>query len=251
MVSAVGVDELGDRAISTLARHGVDTDPVIRDEHPTGQVLVSIDSEGQASYEFASDAAWDNFVWNETLKQLAAQTDALCFGTLAQRSGKSRDVVRRFVQETSEQCLRVLDVNLRAPYWSDETLLRSLSLANVLKCNEQELPVLARLLELQGGEESLLQQIAERYSFRMTVLTRGARGSVLCDDRGNWSRQEALETTVANTVGAGDSFTATIVLGMLQQLPLEAMHEWANRVSAFVCSQPGATPILTEELRQP
>lgn len=251
MVSGVGEDELGSRAMTSLEDHSVDTSAMNRNDHPTGHVLVSLDPQGRASYEFAADTAWDNLRWTQNLQQLAAESDAVCFGTLGQRSERSRGVVRRFVGATRAECLRVLDVNLRDPFWSEEMLRQSLSLANVLKCNEDELPILGKLLGIEGDEQALVEQIAEHHSFRMTVLTQGDQGSLLYDGQRNWSHQQAVQTAVVDTVGAGDSFTATIVLGMLQHLSIGDMHAWANRVAAFVCSKSGATPTLPGALRHP
>lgn len=251
MVSGVGEDELGSRAMTSLEDHGVDTSALNRNDHPTGHVLVSLDPQGRARYEFAADTAWDNLRWTQNLQQLAAEADAVCFGTLGQRSERSRGVIRRFVSATGAECLRVLDVNLRDPFWSEEMLRQSLSLANVLKCNEDELPILGKLLGIEGDEQALVEKIAEHHSLRMTVLTQGDQGSLLYDGQRNWSHQQAVQTTVVDTVGAGDSFTATIVLGMLQHLSIGDMHAWANRVAAFVCSKPGATPTLPESLQRP
>src|SRR5262245_58090751 len=140
---AVGGDDLGRRAIEALHAHGVDTSCVAVVGRPTGQVLVKLDAAGRASYEFAADAAWDNLAWSDGLEQLAARADAVCFSTLGQRSEISRQTMRRFVQATPVACFRVLDINLRPPFWNEEVVLQSLQLANVLKLNDAELVVLA------------------------------------------------------------------------------------------------------------
>ena len=142
----VGADDLGGRAIEALHAHGVDTSCVAMVDCPTGQVLVELDAAGGASYAFAANAAWDDFAWSEELQKLAARADAVCFSTLGQRSGLSRQTVQRFLRATPAKCLRVLDINLRPPFWNEAVVLQSLQLANVLKVNDAELSVLADVL---------------------------------------------------------------------------------------------------------
>ena len=250
MVSAVGRDTLGERAIEEITAHGVDASCVTQLAQPTGQVLVQVDEAGHASYEFAVDTAWDNLQWNDNLAQLARHTNAVCFGTLGQRSEASQTVIRRFVQSTPTECLRIFDVNLRPPFWTESVVLDSLSLANVLKCNEDELPIIASLLKLEGTDDSLLAELMERYSYRLVALTRGSAGSLLLDREGARSDLSGIATSIADTVGAGDSFTAALTLGTLNNLPLSTTHAWANRVAAFVCSCQGATPKLSAELSE-
>jgi fructokinase len=242
MASAVGSDELGRRAIESLQEHGVQTRCVAAVDRPTGQVLVQLDALGCASYVFAADTAWDNFAWSHELEQLAARADAVCFGTLGQRSEISRETIRRFVRATPATCLRVLDINLRPPFWNDQIVLQSLPLANVLKLNDAELPILACMLHMHGTEDQLLLQLLNRYSFHLVALTRGAAGAVLLRNSGERSDLPGQSTVVVDTVGAGDSFTATLIIGLLRGLPLETINAWAGRVAAFVCSQSGATP---------
>lgn len=248
MVSAVGNDELGSRALAALEAHRVATDGVARRPQPTGTVNVTLDESGKASYGFASDTAWDNLIWTDDLRALAACTQAVCFGTLGQRSSVSRDVIQSFVAATPAECLRVFDINLRPPYWSEDVFQQSLTLASVLKLNEDELPVLARLLDLQGDDESLLAAINERCDLQLSVLTRGASGALLVRRTGERAAVSGQKVQVIDTVGAGDSFTAAIVVGLLKQLPLRATAEWAARVAAFVCTQPGATPELPDSV---
>jgi fructokinase len=143
MTGGVGADDLGRRAIEALHLHGVDTSCVAVVDRPTGQVRVKLDAAGRASYEFAADAAWDNVAWSDGLQQLAARADAVCFSTLGQRSKISRQTIQRFVRATPAKCLRVLDINLRPPFWNEEIVLQSVQLANVLKVNDAELSVLA------------------------------------------------------------------------------------------------------------
>jgi fructokinase len=242
MISAVGHDELGRKALRELQQRHVDVNQVERTNRPTGQVLVQLNSTGQASYEFAADSAWDNLTWSENLKQTATSCDAVCFGTLGQRSPKSQQTIQQFLAATPAGCLRILDINLRPPFWSEEIILSSLPLANVLKLNDEELPVVASILSLAGTEKELLQQLISRFPLRLLALTRGSRGSLLLSASGQLSELDGVPTQVTDTVGAGDAFTAALAVGLLAGLPLPQIHSAASELAAFVCTQPGGTP---------
>ncbi len=245
MVSAVGIDELGQKAISALVDHQVNVESVVQNSRPTGQVLVRIDERGHATYEFASDSAWDRLEWSTGLERLVHRADVICFGTLGQRSEVSRSTICRCVSATRPATLRILDINVRQPFISDLIILDSLKLANVLKLNDEELPVLASLLKLSGPPVVMLRQLADQFSFQVVALTRGANGAVLV--RGDEiSVAPGIETNVVDTVGAGDAFTATLAIGLLKGLELDTINRAACNVAAFVCSQGGATPILPE-----
>lgn len=248
IVSAVGDDELGHQAVASLRRHGVDTTQMQSADRPTGQVLVELDSAGVASYRFAENAAWDHLSWNGSLHQLAAECDAVCFGTLGQRSDHSRSTIQRFVSETSDQALRILDVNLRAPFFNDQVIRQSLVLANVLKLNDEELPLLATLCGVAGSEVAIMRQLADQFQLRCVALTRGAGGAVLvCDDA--VSDRPGVEVKVADTVGAGDAFTAAMSLGLLAGRSMDQINDRAIATASYVCSQPGATMRFPENLR--
>ena len=249
MASAVGTDEMGRTAMHELEARSVQVATVARIDKSTGQVLVSVDKQGHASYEFAADCAWDNLSWSPELENLAGRTSAVCFGSLGQRSQRSRETIRKFVSQTSEDCLRFFDVNLRDPFWSDTIVLESLPLASAVKCNEDELPVLASLHEFTGSDRSVMQQLIQRYSLKCFVLTCGADGSLLMDESGECCQHNGVDTSVVDTVGAGDSFTAAVTLGLLCGRPLDGIQEWASRVAAYVCSQSGATPHIPAELQ--
>jgi fructokinase len=240
MVSGVGRDALGTRGLESLLAHGVDTRCVATIDRPTGQVHVTLDAAGQATYEFAVDTAWDAVAWSEGLQQLATRADAVCFGTLGQRSEVSRQTILRFVRAAPAEALRVLDINLRPPFWNEAVVLQSLPMANVLKLNEAELPIVAEILRLRGTDDALLEQLMKRYPLKLVALTRGAAGAVLLSAAGERSDLPAPATAVVDTVGAGDSFTAALVIGMLRGLPLSTINAWGNRVAAFVASQSGS-----------
>jgi fructokinase len=250
-VGGVGADDLGRRAIEALHLHGVDTSCVAVVDRPTGQVLVKLDAAGRASYEFAADAAWDSVAWSDKFQQLAARADAVCFSTLGQRSEISRQTIQRLVRATPAKCLRVLDINLRPPFWNEAIVMQSLQLANVLKLNDAELSVLADMLGWSGADHELLQQLVDEFSLQLVALTRGAVGALVLSLSGERSDLPGQPTIVVDTVGAGDSFTAALVIGLLSGLPIATINAWGNRVAAFVSSQPGATPHIPDYLHQP
>jgi fructokinase len=250
IISAVGRDELGRRAVEILRSHGVGTDFVCEVDQPTGQVLVHLDPAGQASYEFAANTAWDNVPWSDGLLQLAARADVVCFGTLGQRSSVSRETIREFVRRARPECLRILDINLRPPFWDEQIVSASLELANIVKINDTELAILAEILGWKQPDAELIDHLLNKYALRLVALTRGADGAAIRSSSGEQSDLPGQSVTVVNTVGAGDAYTAALAIGALGGLPLEKINAWANRIAAFVCTQPGAAPHLPDNLRQ-
>lgn len=248
MVSAVGQDELGEKAIRALTEKGVETSHVAETKFPTGIVNVQLDNAGKASYEFATNTAWDHLEWSANIEMLADKTDAVCFGTLGQRSETSRQTIQQFVKSLPADALRVLDINLRPPFYTQAVIRESLAIANILKLNDDELPLLARLCGLGGSEADVMKSLSEKYHFRLVALTKGAKGAVLLQGR-DVSECPGFPTTIADTVGAGDAFTAALIMGLLNHRPLESINETACKIAAFVCSQPGATPELPAELK--
>ncbi len=249
LISRVGQDALGRETLEHLAKLGVATECVEIDAQlPTGTVGVEIAADGQPNYQIHENVAWDAICGEAAGRRAVAMADAVCFGSLAQRDDRSGATIRSLVAASPARALRVFDINLRQHYHSREVIENSLLLANVLKANDAELPVLAALFNLAGNTRAQLACLAERFSLQLTVLTRGARGSLLFDGR-NWSEHPGLAVTVQDTIGAGDAFTAATVLGFLSGRSLDGINAFANKVAAFVCSQSGATPPLPESLR--
>lgn len=248
VVSRLGSDELGDRGLATLAAFDVDCRHVQRDDrHPTGTVAVTLGAGGDASYEFAADVAWDHLAWNPALDALAAEAAAVCFGTLGQRSATARETIRRFLATAGG--LRVFDVNLRQEFHTPDLIRASLAVADVLKLNDEELPVVAAACGIAAADPgAALATLADRYDLRLAALTRGAAGSLLVAGS-EVSALPAPATTVVDTVGAGDAFTAAVIVGLLRGRPLGQVHDHATRLAAFVCSQRGATPPIPAILR--
>ncbi|XZE45454.1 carbohydrate kinase family protein [Pirellulaceae bacterium SH467] len=249
VVSAVGRDALGDAALRELFRLSVHTELVQRSERETGQVLVELDSQGKASYRFIEHPAWDELAWTDAARKLAVQTDAVCFGTLAQRSQTSRHSIEQFLDHCPEKSWKVLDLNLRFPYFTEECIVASLKRANALKLNEDELPVVAELLQIKGNDREILGKLQAMFRYRFVALTRGAHGSAVQADR--WTEMPANPVAIKDTVGAGDAFTAALVLGALLQHPWDRVQSWATDVAGYVASQSGATPALPNELCLP
>ena len=248
LVSALGDDTPGEDARRELDAHGVRTGAIqVHPDRPTGRVLVTLDSGGQPRYEISTGAAWDEVEWNDGLDALARRADAACFGTLGQRSAASRAVIRRFLESMRSEALRVFDVNLRQQYHDAALVRESLALSNVLKLNDEELPVVARYSGWGSPGLGALREIARDRSLRLAALTRGARGSILI--AGDVEHECAPPpVVVVDTVGAGDAFTAALTLGLLEGLSLETIHRHAGEVAAFVCSVEGATPALPGRL---
>ncbi|MBI3866263.1 MAG: carbohydrate kinase [Planctomycetia bacterium] len=250
IVSAVGDDDLGRGALHELAQRLVNVECVqIQPSRPTGTVQVMLDGAGKASFEFRSDIAWDDLTWGEPLELLARRAAAVCFGTLAQRCTASRATIQRFVRQTPPGCLRVFDVNLRAPFYDTEVIRESLELANVFKLNDDELPIVAGMFGLRGSERELVAGLGREGGLELVAVTRGPRGALLWSKTGEFSDEPGVPCVVKDTVGAGDSFTAALTIGLLQKRSLHEINRHACRVASYVCSQAGAAPRLPAELQ--
>jgi fructokinase len=250
MISAVGPDPRGDAALARLDAAGVNRSAVAQLlGRPTGVVNVSVDARGQPSFEIAADVAWDYVPWSRDVETIAERADAICFGTLAQRSAVSRGTITRAVQATRERAWRLFDVNLRQNYFDARVVVSSLELANAVKLNDEELPVIARLCQLTAtGHVDQLRMLCDWFGLRIAALTRGAAGSLVVTPS-EVCESAAASTVVRDTVGAGDAFTGALLVGLLERRSLAEVSERANAVAAYVCSQPGATPPIPPSLR--
>ncbi|MDQ8195613.1 carbohydrate kinase [Coraliomargarita sp. SDUM461004] len=246
-ISCIGHDAMGQRMRTELAQSGVATDYLITNEkYPTGQAKVTFDTEGKPNYEIVMDAAWDHLTLTAELKQLAQNLDAVSFGSLAQRSTASRETIQAFIEGMPEQSLKIFDVNLRQSFHSKQLIERSLQIANILKLSDEELDILAGYFNLNGPEIEQLQQLQARFDLRLLVYTRGSKGSQLLTAE-TMHETPCHPVDMIDSVGAGDSFTAAICMGLLHQWPLNRINIFANQVASFVCSQTGATPILPQQ----
>ena len=251
VISRVGNDPAGHEIVARLEKLGVPTDCIERDDAaPTGTVTVEIGADGQPQFTIHTNVAWDQ-ITGEARGRLAVSTaDAVCFGTLAQRSEPSRGTIRSLVNSTPKTSLRILDINLRQHYYSPQLIGESLALANVLKVSDAELPRVAEMFGLAGDERAQIAQLAARFGQRVIAYTRGERGSLLYA-KGRWAEHRGVPVQVVDTVGAGDAFTAAMTIGLLAGWALEEINRRANEIAAYVCSCAGATPVLPQHLREP
>jgi fructokinase len=243
VASRVGEDSQGLEALRRMEELGLNIDHVQTDpQHPTGTVKVDLDGKGQARFEIAHPVAWDSLEWTRDWQDLAETVDAVCFGSLAQRSEESRTTVRRFLKATSSGAVKVFDVNLRQSYFSQEVLSESMSLADIVKLNDEELP---KIMSLHGfphkDERSSAQRLVGAFDLKLVCITRGGRGSLLVRGKDS-SEHPGFQVRVADTVGSGDAFTAGLVHEYLQGASLALMNEVANLVGAWVASEVGAMP---------
>lgn len=251
VVSRVGADEPGRALLARLRQLGLPTDTIELDPvAPTSTVTVALGADGHPHYTIHEDVAWDRLAAEPAARAVVAACDALCFGSLAQRGATARASIRDLLRLTRADTLRVFDLNLRQHYFSPAVVEQSLALANVLKVNETELPVLVEMFALPREERAAMTALAQRFELRAVVFTRGERGSVVLAD-GAWAEHPGERISLADTIGAGDSFTAAFTLGLLRGWPLATIVARATAVSAFVCTQPGATPHLPAAITAP
>ena len=239
IVTRVGDDRLGEEARGRAALAGVDTTCIQVDpELPTGFVSVTVDDEGLASYDIVQPAAWDAISPEDAALEHAAAASVLVFGTLAQRSERSRHTIRRLCELP---VLRVLDVNRRPPFDDLTIMEESLRLADVVKCNAVEMERIAGWLGLDGSREDAVRTFAERFGCETVCVTRGQRGADLLH-RGEWAAHPGFRITTVDSVGAGDAFLAALLAALLEEAPAAEMLGRANLLGAFVASRPGALP---------
>lgn len=252
----VGADDLGERYVGELRDRGLSTTGVQTDDaHPTGRVLVELDASGHATYDFEANVAWDYLEMTPHWSRLAQRASAVAFGTLAQRSPQSRETIMGFLAE-AQNAIKLFDVNLRGDFYSADVLRDSLEVADAVKLNEEELDKVHDLLGLPSPSgqdvESRIRALSSTFSLDWLALTRGAEGTLLFFRDQTWetepARFDAGAHPNADTVGAGDACCASLITGMLLGWPPERTLTLANRVGAFVASQPGATPRLPDEL---
>ena len=244
-VSAVGDDELGKEIRSNFEEKKLQT-LIETVPYPTGTVQVEIDKLGVPQYDIKENVAWDNIPFTPQIEELAHRTKAICFGSLAQRNEVSRNTIEQFIEAMpkTEDTLIVFDVNLRQSFYSRDVLDRSMKRCNVLKINDEELITISRMLGYQGTDlQSKCWILLGRYHLKMLILTCGVNGSYVFTP-GSMSFLTTPRVKVADTVGAGDSFTGAFVASILKGLSVADAHQKAVNVSAFVCTQRGAMPTL-------
>lgn len=248
VVSAVGDDALGDEILENLTSKGL-KQLIEKVPYPTGTVQVEIDQAGVPQYEIKENVAWDNIPWTTSLETLAKKTKAVCFGSLAQRNVVSRETINRFLDTMprDEDTLVVFDVNLRQGFYNKEILCKSMEHCNILKINDEELVTVSRMFGYPGIDlQDKCWILLGKYNLKMLILTCGINGSYVFTP-GNVSFLPTPRVEVADTVGAGDSFTAAFISCVLKGMPVAEAHRRAVATSAFVCTCNGAMPVLPDE----
>ena len=251
VVSAVGEDELGMEILKNFREKKlncmIETVP-----YPTGTVQVELDANGVPCYDIREGVAWDNIPFTPALEGLARQTRAVCFGSLAQRSVVSRETINRFLDAMpgGEDRYKIFDINLRQGFYTKEILCNSMRKCNILKINDEELVTVSRMFGYPGIDlQDKCWILLAKYNLRMLILTCGVNGSYVFTP-GEISFVETPKVEVADTVGAGDSFTAAFVASVLKGLPVAEAHRIAVETSAFVCTRHGAMPALPDSLKR-
>ena len=248
-ISALGEDALAEETIEALKEHQLNY-LMPRVPYPTGTVQVTLAEGGIPTYEIKEGVAWDNIPYTNEMADIAKSARAVCFGSLAQRNSVSRENIRKFLADTPADCLKICDINLRQQFYSKEVLEDSFKLCNILKINDEELVVVNRMFGYDGLDmRQTCEKMVQDYGLKMLVLTCGTNGSYVFTDDGLTSFQDTPKVEVADTVGAGDSFTGSFCACIINGKPVQQAHKTAVAVSAFVCTQNGAMPVVPENLK--
>ena len=249
VVSAVGDDKLGNEILENFAGKGLKCQ-IEKVAYPTGTVQVSLDNAGVPHYDIKEGVAWDNISFTPALEELAKQTRAVCFGSLAQRSVVSRETINRFLDTmpNGEERYKIFDINLRQNFYNKEIICQSMRKCNILKINDEELDTISRIFEWPGIDlEDKCWILLAKYNLKMLILTCGVNGSYVFTP-GDISFVDTPKVKVVDTVGAGDSFTATFVASIIKGKSVADAHRLAVKVSAYVCTRNGAMPELPKDL---
>jgi len=250
VVSSVGSDALGHELIETLHKRGLDASFIqTTPDHPTSTVIVDIDDGGQPSYNIVRNVAWDALQFSEDLEALAQQCDAVAFGSLAQRSDQSHDMIHRFLK-AADRAVRLFDVNLRQDYFDARILQQSCELATIVKLNEAELPCVCDLLNINAQSDGAAAALRATFDLEMVVLTRGERGTRLytANDIIDGKPAHCAPASDADAVGAGDACGAALLVSRVLKRTPQQIADLANRCGAYVAAQPGGTPPLPDDL---
>jgi fructokinase len=240
IISAVGADKSGDEIVSRLSDKGLNLF-ISRAAYPTGTVIVRLDDRGVPDFEIVKNVAWDYIELTKGCMELAGQLDAVCFGTLAQRNETSRKAIMKFLNLVPGNTLKVFDINLRQHFYSLQLITESLKQSNILKINEDELVIVAKLFRWDGNEEYLCRKLMDKFQLTLVSYTCGTKGSYLFSkDEKSYMKTPVVD--IKDTVGAGDAFTAGLIVSLLHGRSLRDSHALAVDISAFVCENEGAMP---------
>jgi fructokinase len=250
IISRIGDDPPGRQIKDTLDEKKIpyilSSDPL----HPTGKVSVTTDEDGTPEYIIHTDASWDYLSLTDPMRKAALKADAICFGSLAQRNPVSGDAIQEFIGATKKDCLKIFDINLRQEFYSRKTLAQMLGLAGILKLNHDELDIIAEMFLKTKEETTSLEELKSMFNLDIIVLTKGKDGSRIFADKNNDLTHKPAPVEVIDSVGAGDSFTAAVALGLLKGFDLEKIIKAASTVASHVCSKKGATPVIPPEILQ-
>ena len=246
-ISAIGEDKLAEETIESLEEHGLRY-LMPRVPYPTGTVQVQLDEQGIPTYDIRENVAWDNIPFTPEIEEVARQCRAVCFGSLAQRNVVSRENIHRFLDATPKDCMKIFDINLRQNFYTREVIQESMQRCNILKINDEELVTIGRMFGYPGLDiENKCWLILGKYNLDMLVLTCGTSGSYVFAP-GQMFFRETPKVQVADTVGAGDSFTGAFCSAILTGKSISEAHKLAVEVSAYVCTQNGAMPKVSIEM---
>lgn len=255
VVSAVGNDALGIELRQCFEKKHLDINAVATVPQPTGTVLVELDSNGIPCYDIRENAAWDNIPFTPQLEALAREARVVCFGSLAQRSNVSRNTVQRFLDSMpgstpdGQRTYKIFDINLRQDFYTKDIVNDSIERCNILKINDEELIIVSKLLDCPGLDcKETCSRLLSRYNLQTLILTCGVNGSYVFTPN-DLSFVETPQVQVADTVGAGDSFTGAFIASLLSGCSVRQAHLRAVNTSAFVCTQHGAMPELPLHLK--
>lgn len=245
-VSALGNDLLGKEILDIMENKQLNY-VVETTNYPTGTVQVTLDKEKVPQYEICENVAWDNIPFSSQTENLAKNAHAVCFGSLAQRNSISRNTIKRFVKATPDSSLKIFDINLRQHFYSQELIHESLKIANILKINDDEVAILSRLYGWKSfNEQQICVKLMKLYKLKIVILTKGSEGSFIFNNK-ETSFLPTPKVHVADTVGAGDSFTGAFIASYLNGESIIDAHKLAVEISAYVCTQYGAMPVLPDE----
>ncbi|MDA0200741.1 MAG: PfkB family carbohydrate kinase [Bacteroidetes bacterium] len=246
VLSAVGKDALGREALVKLDQYGIDLTGLLEiASFPTGTVSVDLDQHGNPSYEIQENVAWDHTPLQPSITNTAKHLDAVCFGTLAQRNKTSQNTIFKTLRATSDNCLKVFDLNFRKNYYHKEMLLQSFDISDVVKMNEEEFVEIQTLFSLPSNLQKGMMSLMERFDLKLAMLTLGRKGSIMMSQNDYSELKVNQSVQVKSTVGAGDAFTAAAVMGWLNQKPLDKIHHKSSDLAAYVCSQLDAVPKIS------
>jgi fructokinase len=252
IISRIGNDELGCEIIDFLEKLNLDTKNIqIDNRKPTGTVVVEMDEDNQPVYIIKEEVAWDFLEWSGKINDLLASIDAVCFGTLAQRNEESRQTILKFLKMVNRKAVKILDINLRQSFYSEQIIEESLKLADILKLNTDELNVLSNMfkINLKYSEKDICRFLIDKFSLSLLCLTKGEEGSLMLNGN-SYCESPAFPYEVADRVGAGDAFTAAMIIQYLKGNTIAQISEYANRLASWVTSNKGGTPVYDSVIRR-